>query len=179
VGNSGSGKTTTAAALARNLGVPHIELDAIFHQPGWTPLELEAFRSRVSENVSASTWVVDGNYSTVNELVWERADTVVWLDLSRSVVAGRVVARTLRRVVLRTELWNGNREPVSNLFSLRPEKSIIVWSLSRHSLYRRRFADAAADPRWSHLSFIRLQTRKQVDAFLRNVSTSPIDKGAT
>jgi adenylate kinase family enzyme len=38
VGNSGSGKTTFAAELAWRMGVPCLELDAVFHQPGWVPL---------------------------------------------------------------------------------------------------------------------------------------------
>lgn len=169
-----------AAALARRLEVPHVELDAIFHQPGWTELEPGEFRSRVGERVGDPGWVVDGNYSSVQDLVWEGADSVVWLDLPLPVVAGRVVARTVGRVVRRTELWNGNREPASNLWSVNPQKSIIAWSLTRHARYRRRYAEAAADPRWAHLTFIRLQSRRQVDAFLSESTRSPapLDQGA-
>jgi hypothetical protein len=101
---------------------------------------------------------------------------VVWIDPPLPVVAWRVVTRTLSRMVRRTELWNGNREPFSNLWSLNPQKSIIIWSLSRHSLYRRRFAAAMVDPRWAHLTFSRLQTRRQVDAFVRRAA--PLDQGA-
>ena len=44
VGNSGSGKTTVARAIAGALGVPHLELDAVFHQPDWQPLDTAEFR---------------------------------------------------------------------------------------------------------------------------------------
>ena len=47
VGNSGSGKTSLAAALADRLGIPHLELDSVFHQPGWRPLDGDEFRDRV------------------------------------------------------------------------------------------------------------------------------------
>ena len=36
-GCSGSGKTTVAAAVSQALGVPHHELDALFHGPEWVP----------------------------------------------------------------------------------------------------------------------------------------------
>jgi hypothetical protein len=67
-------------------------------------------------------WVVDGNYPRVvmEGPVWRRADTVVWLDLPRPTVMRQVVLRTLRRVLTRQTLWNGNREPFSNLWSARP-----------------------------------------------------------
>jgi adenylate kinase family enzyme len=178
VGNSGSGKTTAARAVARRLEVPHVELDGIFHQPGWTELSTEEFRERVRRIVATPSWVVDGNYSAVRDLVWDRADTVVWIDPPLPVVARRVVTRTVSRMVRRTELWNGNREPLSNLWSLNPNKSIIAWSLSRHSLYRRRFAAASVDPRWAHLTFNRLQTHRQVDAFVRHGAAAPTDQGA-
>jgi len=38
VGCSGSGKTTFAALLAHKLGLPHLELDSIYHQSEWTSL---------------------------------------------------------------------------------------------------------------------------------------------
>ena len=70
MGNSGSGKTTLAAQIAAGLGVPHLELDSVFHQPGWTELPLEEFRAKVGEVVATDRWVVDGNYTAVQDLVW-------------------------------------------------------------------------------------------------------------
>jgi hypothetical protein len=126
VGISGSGKTTLGRRLAESLGVPFIELDSIFHLPEWRDLPRDEFRSQVAELVAAEGWVVDGNYSAVRDLVWERADTVVWINLSRAVVMRRVLARTLRRVVTREELWNGNREPLSNLYKWDPMETSSV-----------------------------------------------------
>lgn len=166
VGNSGSGKTTLAAALAERLAVPHIELDEIFHQPEWVPLADTEFSARIAERTDAPGWVVDGNYSQVRDLVWGRADTVVWLDFPRRVVMRRVVLRTLRRTLTREELWNGNREPWANLWSADPDRSIIAWSWQGHRHYRDGYTAAMADPVHAHLEFVRLHTPGEVRRFL-------------
>jgi adenylate kinase family enzyme len=176
VGCSGSGKTTLARSLARTLGVPHVELDALFHQPGWTPLDDDTFKARVVQATEASGWVVDGNYSVVRDIVWQRADTVVWFDLPYAVVMARTIQRTLRRVVTRQELWNGNKEPWSNLFSWKPEKSIIAWAATRHKVYRRRYGAAEHDPRWAGLDFVRLRSQREADAFLGEVTITASNK---
>ena len=36
-GTSGAGKTTVAAALSARLGIPHTDIDGLYHGPGWTP----------------------------------------------------------------------------------------------------------------------------------------------
>ena len=141
------------------------------HQPGWTELPEEEFRSRVDLATASDRWVVDGNYSAVHEVVWTKADTVVWFDLPFPLVLFRTVRRTLRRVVTREELWNGNREPFSNLWSLNPEKSIIAWAATRHGRYRRRYLAAESDPRWSGLHFVRLRSQGEADAFLAGVAS--------
>lgn len=82
VGVSGSGKSTLGRELAGRLAVPYVELDAIFHQPEWTPLPEEQFRQRVTAIAAGDGWVIDGNYRAVLPLVWECADTVVWLGLA-------------------------------------------------------------------------------------------------
>jgi adenylate kinase family enzyme len=169
VGCSGSGKTTLARSLAAALDARHIELDSIYHQPDWTPLNDEEFQSKVNDATRGGRWVVDGNYSAIQEIVWNRADTVVWFDLPYLVVLARTIRRTLRRTLTQEELWNGNREPMSNLWSINPENSIIAWTATRHSHYRRRYADAARSPQWARLRFVRLRSQAEAEGFLAGV----------
>ena len=158
VGNSGSGKTPLARRLAEALSVPQLELDSVFHQPGWQPLDSAIFRSRVGEFTTGESWVVDGNYSAVRDIVWSRADTVVWLDFPRRRVMWQLLVRTLRRMATGAELWNGNRERWQNLVRLDPEQSILAWAWTRHPVYRERYRAAQADPANAHLTFIRVST---------------------
>ena len=136
VGTSGSGKSTLARELAVILGVPHLELDSVYHQPGWVPLPAEELRETVAATVTGDGWVIDGNYSAVRQLVWARADTVVWLDLPRRTVMRQIIWRTLRRVAGHEELWNGNRERWRNFFSLDPQQSVIAWAWHKHDEYQ-------------------------------------------
>jgi adenylate kinase family enzyme len=165
-GTAGSGKSTLARELAGILKVPHLELDGVFHQPGWAPLPAEEFRARVAEFTSQASWITDGNYSLVRSLIWERADTVAWLDLPRHLVMRRLIWRTLHRMATRQELWNGNRESVRNLVSLDPEKSIIVWAWTTHAANRATYLAASEDPANAHLTFIRLTSPRAVKRFL-------------
>jgi adenylate kinase family enzyme len=172
VGTSGSGKTTLSRKLATALDVPMLELDSVFHQTGWTELPVEEFRRRVSAFVTgADGWVVDGNYSAVRDLVWARADTVVWFDLPRYEVMRRLSWRTARRGALGVELWNGNRESLRNFFSRDPERSILAWAWATHRRNRERYRAAAVDPAWSHLEFVRVAGPNDIQSLLQGVPT--------
>jgi adenylate kinase family enzyme len=177
VGTSGSGKTTLAAELALVLGVPHLELDGVFHQPGWVPLPEDEFRRVVGAAADGDCWVMDGNYSVVRPLVWARADTVVWLDLPKRTVMRQVVWRTLRRGVTRQELWNGNRESLRSFLTWVPEENVISWAWHNHAKYQHRYAAAAADPANAHLTFIRLTSRRAITRFLAESGRRPADHG--
>jgi len=166
VGNSGSGKSTLARLLAERLGVPWVELDSIHHQPNWEPLPRDEFRARVERITARGGWVVDGNYSSVRDLVWARADTVVWLDLPRRTVMRQVVWRSIRRAALRVELWNGNRERWGAVFSRNPDESIVAWAWHKHTAYRHRYAVAAGNPANAHLRFVRVRTRTEARRLL-------------
>ena len=166
VGVSGSGKSTLGRELASRLAVPYVELDAIFHQPQWTPLPQEEFRRRVAAIASGQGWVIDGNYSAVQPLVWERADTVLWLDLPRRTVIRRLIWRTIRRAAGRTELWNGNSERWRNLFTWDEQESVISWAWHHYPIYRQRYTAAARDPRYAHLTFSRIATRAEARKLL-------------
>jgi adenylate kinase family enzyme len=170
VGNSGSGKTTLARGLAVALGVPHVELDAFNHRSGWTEAPAHEFRAEVAgllaeHERTRGGWVVDGNYrSRIGNVV--QPDLFVWLDYPRSVVLRRIVSRTLTRVLLRRELWNGNRERWRNLVALDPRQNIVLWSWTQHGSYRTRYDEAAAQEpgRW-----VRLRHPREAERWLRAV----------
>lgn len=166
VGVPGSGKTTVGRRLAAALDVPFVELDAIFHQPAWGKLARDDLRDRVSQELAADAWVVDGNYSAMRDLVLQRADTCVWLDLPRPLVMRRVIRRTLRRAVTRERLWNDNREPLTNLYRLDPEKNIIRWVWTKHAAYVERYEEEMHDTHYRHVRFVRLRSPQEVDAFV-------------
>jgi adenylate kinase family enzyme len=172
VGTSGVGKSTFASSLAGGLGCPFLELDSVYHQADWVPLATSVFRDRVAAVVAGERWVIDGNYSKVRDIVWARADTVVWLDLPRRVVMRRLVWRTLRRVARRAELWNGNRERWRNLLTWDRQESVISWGWHTFGSNRARYAAAAADPANGHLSFVRLTSARAVRRFLREVESA-------
>jgi adenylate kinase family enzyme len=168
-GASGSGKTTLAVALAARLKFPHLELDGLFHQPNWTPLELETFRSSVEEFTEQRQWVIDGNYSHVRDIVWLKADVIVFIDLPKSQVMFRVVKRTLGRLFRREDLWNGNRESFRNVMSLDPAKNVMMWSWTTHAKYHEQVpgeARAQAD----HAQIVALRTTREVNAFLESAT---------
>ena len=157
---SGCGKTTFGRSLAAALGVPFVELDAIHHQAGWRELEPAEFLARVEPIVAGDAWVIDGSYrGKLGDLVLEGADTVVWLDLPRRVWLPRLVVRTLRRVVTREELWNGNRESLANVFT--GSESLIRFALRNEGPRRHRYPRELAPYRVA-----RLRTPSEVDAFL-------------
>ena len=165
VGQSGSGKSTVAAELGRRLGLPHVELDALFHGPGWQPSP--TFAQDVDAATAGDAWVVDGNYrAQLGDLLWSRADTVAWLDLPRTTTLRRAVVRTARRAALRTELWNGNRERLRTV--LRATHPI-RWTWQTHARHRAEYEAVAADPRWSHVTVVRLRTAADVRRWLAGV----------
>lgn len=169
VGTSGSGKTTLARRVAAQTGLAHLELDAVFWDAGWQRRDLEEALAIVRDFAAdhPDGWVADGNWSTpLNGLLDPGtpggADAVVWLDQPRAVVMRRVVARTLRRGILREELWHGNRERISDWVRWEPERNIVRWAWTSHARNRDRMLQriAAGEP------VIRLERQRDVDAWL-------------
>jgi adenylate kinase family enzyme len=134
-GTSGSGKTTLSTALADAYRVERLELDGLYQQSNWQPLDVEEFRSRVESFVAQPGWVVDGNYSQVRDILWPLATTILIIDLPKRVVMTRLIKRTFLRIFKREELWNGNRESWRNAMSRDPTRNIILWAWNAHAKY--------------------------------------------
>jgi hypothetical protein len=84
----------------------------------------------------------------------------------------QVLVRTVTRAVTRVELWNGNREPITGLFRIDPQHSILRWAWTQHAKYRDRYSAAAADPLNAHLTFVRIGSRAEARRLL-TAATAP------
>jgi adenylate kinase family enzyme len=170
IGTACSGKTTLAARLAQRLGVRHVELDALNWQPNWTQTPTDVFRAHVADVLSTDTWVVDGNYRKVRDIVWTRADTIIWLDYPLPVILTRLFKRTLRRVITREELWNGNRETLRG--TLLSRDSLLLWALKTYRRRRRETPLWLARPEYQHLALIHLTSPRAADRWLAQIEVS-------
>lgn len=165
VGTSCSGKTTTARRIASRYGIPHIELDSIFWQPNWTPLALDQYRATVETAAAGEEWVIDGNYSRVRDLVWDRATEVVWMNPPLATVLWRVISRTARRVVTGEELFAGNRETFRRAVLSR--ESLIWWVIRTHRRRTRALRESLESERYSHLRYHELRRPRDAALLLR------------
>jgi adenylate kinase family enzyme len=168
VGPSGSGKTTVARSLARLLDVPFVELDALHWGPNWAQAGAEELRVRTLAAINGrEEWVIDGSYhSKLGDLVLQRADTLLWLDLPLRTCLARLLRRTLERMRHDVELWSGNRETWRGAFWGR--ESLFWWTIRHYRRQRRIWPERLA--RHPNLYLVRLRTPREVDAFLETVS---------
>ena len=165
-GITGSGKTTLARRLAERRGLPHIELDALFHGPGWTPRA--SFLADVGAFAATDRWVTEWQYSGkgTDPILASRADLAVWLDYPYAIARARLLRRTVSRSLLRTEMWNGNREkPLWAMLRGGPEENILRWQTETRGKWRERMPAVRAE--YPELPVLRMGHPRETERWLQ------------
>jgi energy-coupling factor transporter ATP-binding protein EcfA2 len=170
IGRTGSGKTTLARQLAAALGVPHVELDALYFGPNFSTVPLSVLRERTSAAIAGERWVTDGNKSAVRDLVWPRADTIIWLDYSFLVSLSRLGKRALWRTSVLNEqaAESGSKSGLPKQL-LAGAKGVLT-ALRSHSGQRREFPKLFALPENQHLAVLRLRSPRAAQRWLARVT---------
>lgn len=176
VGCSCSGKTTLARRLAAVMRCPHVELDSLHWGPNWTERPRDQTRATVDQLTQQESWVTCGNYAFLRDILWSRADTLVWLNYSIAVIWFRALRRTIGRSVFRRKLWNGNRESLRRSFFSRD--SILLWVLQTLHHHRRENPHLFAQPEWQHLRIVCFRRPSEADRLLRDLTTGRSDPAA-
>ncbi len=96
VGCFGAGKSVFSRRLSDLTGLPLIHLDKEFWQPGWMPMQPDAWRRRVSALAAEPRWIMDGQFGGTLGLRLKYADTVFVFDMPRWLCLMRVLRRTWR-----------------------------------------------------------------------------------
>ena len=165
-GVTGSGKTTLAGRLAACWEIPHIEIDGLFHGPGWTARP--QFLDDVRAFAAAPRWVTEWQYLSKGTLpiLTPRAQLAIWLDYPYHLVRARLLRRTLMRSLLRTRLWNGNREkPAWYLLKRNPEQNLLRWQSKTLHAWSERMPRIQAE--FPQLPIVRLRSPAETEHWLR------------
>ncbi len=170
IGPTGSGKSTLAEQVANRLGGDFIELDALHWEPNWVEAPDEVFRERVKAATSARAWAVAGNYKVVRDIVWPRAEAVIWLDYSLPLVFTRLFKRTVRRSVTQEKIFSGNVENFGMHLKLWSEESIFNWLFKSYPRLKSRYPMLLSQPENAHLTLIHLRRPKDADHWLQNIT---------
>ncbi len=173
IGTTGSGKTTLARDIAARTGRVHIDLDDHHWLPNWVQRPPAEFAARVRDVLDAITppqhWTVSGNYSSVQDVVWPRANTIVALDYAAARVFWQLLRRTVIRCLSRQPVCNGNVETFDKSFF--NKDSILVWFFKTHWRRQRRLQALIDNPgEYAHLRIIRLTTPNETRQWLTTLT---------
>jgi adenylate kinase family enzyme len=161
VGCSGGGKSTLARELGALLDLPIIHLDTLFWKPGWVEGDPDEFRVDVEAAVAADRWICEGNFINVSELRFQRADTIIWIEIPITLCLWRAFWRAITGFgVSRADLAPGCPEKIDFAFYG------YIWNWNRLTRPRMQRAIEAFAP---EATLIRLRDDRQKSALLQRL----------
>ncbi len=123
IGCSGAGKSTFAAQISDKTGLPFTPTDPFYWKPNWQLAEIDTVIELVDAATQKEAWVMDGNFEDWRGIVWQRADTIVWLEYPLWRILFQVFTRNFGLWFTQKPTWSGNRMTWK-----------VVWSGVRHAL---------------------------------------------
>lgn len=151
IGPGGAGKSTLASQLGELLNIEVLHLDKFYWHPGWIETPKDEWLVTVEELVRRDSWVMDGNYSGTLDVRYKACDTIIFLDISRTICLWRVLKRAImyrrnsrpdmadgcpERLTLEFILWIWNyprrtRPKIVRMLESHPAEKKIVWLRSQ------------------------------------------------
>lgn len=160
IGSGGSGKSVFARRLGKKLQIEVIHLDKFYWRPGWVETPKPEWLRIIGDLVQRDSWIMDGNYSGSLDVRIHECDTVIFLDLNRSLCLWRALKRNL---MYRKDVRPDMAEGCSEKFS--PEFYSWIWNYpkrSRPKVLKLLKSNSATK------KIIRLRSTAEVERFLKD-----------
>jgi adenylate kinase family enzyme len=165
IGSGGAGKSTFSRRLHHLLDIEVIHLDTLYWHPGWVETPKPEWKKMVEELLRRDSWIIDGNYSGTLDSRLEACDTVIFLDIARTICLWRVLKRVLLyRHGRRPDMAQGCDEKLSFQFMR------WIWAYPQRSRPKVLKLLAESAP---HKNVVRLRTQADVERFLAAVKAMP------
>ncbi|MBV2358090.1 adenylate kinase [Streptomyces sp. J2-1] len=169
-GVTGAGKSTLARTLSTRLHLPYHEMDALYYDgPDWT--RNKNFTAQVEAITTHPHWIIDSlGYPEVRDLLWTRADTVIWLDYPMRTVMPRILRRSLHRTLTREPLYGGNRETWHAWLT---KDHPAWWSWTQHTTRHKEIKSRTENPRFAHLTVHHFTHPEHTATWLKQLPPHP------
>lgn len=138
-------------------------MDHLYWAPDWRPVLPGDFQQKVAMSVKSESWIVDGNYSSVRDLIWPKATHVIWLDFPFYVVFWRAIKRVIRHLFHKTIFCNGNYETFNRVFL--SKDSILLWVIKTYWRRKISFTALLKKPEYRHLKVIHVRSPKKLKIY--------------
>ncbi|EJQ95133.1 DNA topology modulation protein [Bacillus cereus] len=161
IGSGGSGKSTLAKQLGNKLKIQVYHLDALFWKPNWVGVPREEQRTVQNDLIKEEKWIIDGNYGGTMGIRINAADTIIFLDIHRTICVYRAFKRIVQyRNKTRPDMGAGCEER----FDLQFFKWIWEYPKTKRPAILKRLDQLNKDKR-----VIILKTPNEVQRFLKEV----------
>lgn len=163
-GSTGIGKTTLVKQVADEFSLPVIDIDSLRREAGKsTAAPEETFFQLVSESVKGDTWIIDGSYTSVQDIVWPHAEAIIWLDFSFRVFLSRLVKRSLYRIFIRKK----SEKPSKGRYQPAGERSSnYLRAIFTGKQRQKRYFATLYNSKYAHLHIIRLTSPEEAANWL-------------
>ena len=167
IGSGGSGKSTLARELGKLLHIEVFHLDALFWKPGWVGVPKEEQRLVQNELVEKEKWIFDGNYGGTMDIRLNKAETIIFLDIPRTICVYRVIKRWIQyRNKSRPDMGEGCEERISIKFL----KWVWEYPKTKKPVIMKKLKSLSQEK-----EVIILTSPREVEQFLREKGSSAFD----
>ncbi|MET8275848.1 adenylate kinase [Streptomyces sp. NPDC005096] len=118
-------------------------------------------------------WIVEGNFSKLADVVWHRADTLVWLDFPLPLILYRIVRRSLRQLAGRDDSAQARSLTWSAAFFAR--RSLLRTAIRKYRTNRPRYARQVSETAAMGVEIVRLRSPRDVQLWKKETAKGPME----
>lgn len=116
IGCSGTGKTTLANNLGKELKLPVYHLDGINYFSNWEARDKNERDKIILEKINEDKWIIDGTYNSTLLQRLEKSDFIIFLDYSSFAQISGVIGRFIKNRGKEKEEIPGCKEQMNSEF---------------------------------------------------------------